>query len=73
LTNPILQPWAREELRKLNEACAGRSAALFARVELLAHGVPGFLLYVVNPVFFLQTPREVVMIATDDIMVRHVI
>ena len=35
-------------------------------------GVPGFLLYVVNPVFFLQTPKEVVMIATDDIMVRHV-
>jgi len=26
----------------------------------------------VNPVFFLQTPKEVVMIATDDIQVRHV-
>ena len=72
LTNPILQPWAREELRKLNErVLAGRP--LYSRESsCLPMGVPGFLLYVVNPVFFLQTPREVVIIATDDIMVRHV-
>ena len=72
LTNPILQPWAREELRKLNErVLAGRP--LYSRESsCLPMGVPGFLLYVVNPVFFLETPREVVMIATDDIQVRHV-
>ena len=35
-------------------------------------GVPGFLLYVVNPVFFLQTPKEVVLLATSDHMVRHI-
>jgi len=72
LTNPILQPWAREELRKLNErVLAGRP--LYSRESsCLPMGVPGFLLYVVNPVFFLQTPKEVVMIATDDIQVRHV-
>ena len=72
LTNPSLQPWAREDLRKLNErVLAGRP--LYSRESsCLPMGVPGFLLYVVNPVFFLQTPREVVMIATDDIQVRHV-
>ena len=72
LSNPILQPWAREELRKLNErVLAGRP--LYSRESsCLPMGVPGFLLYVVNPVYFLQTPREVVMMATDDIQVRHV-
>ena len=35
-------------------------------------GVPGFLLYPVFPVFFLQTPKEVVMIWAEDHQVRHI-
>ena len=60
LTNPILQPWAREELRKLNErVLAGRP--LYSRQSSCwPMGVPGFLLYVVNPVYFLQTEKQVV-------------
>ena len=72
LSNSILQPWAREELRKLNErVLAGRP--LFSRQSSCwPMGVPGFLLYVVNPIYFLQMPEEVVIIATSDHMVRHV-
>jgi hypothetical protein len=72
LSNPILQPWAREELRKLNErVLAGRP--LYSRQSSCwPMGVPGFLLYVVNPVFFLQTEKEVVLLATSDHMVRHI-
>jgi hypothetical protein len=72
LSNPILQPWAREELRKLNDrVLAGRP--LYSRQSSCwPMGVPGFLLYVVNPVFFLQTPKEVVLTATSDHMVRHI-
>jgi hypothetical protein len=72
LSNPILQPWVRDELRKLNErVLAGRP--LYSRQSSCwPTGVPGFLFYVVNPVFFLQTPKEVVIIATSDHMVRHV-
>ena len=72
LSNPILQPWAREELRKLNErVLAGRP--LYSRQSSCwPMGVPGFLLYVVNPVYFLQTPKEVTLIATSDHMVRHI-
>jgi hypothetical protein len=35
-------------------------------------GVPGFLLYPVFPIYFLQTPNEVVMIWEEDHMFRHV-
>ena len=35
-------------------------------------GGPGFLLYVDNPVYFLQTEKQVTLIATSDHMVRHI-
>jgi len=72
LSNPILQPWAREELRKLNErVLAGRP--LYSRQSSCwPMGTPGFLLYVVNPIYFLQRPEEVTIIATSDHMARHV-
>src|ERR1700719_3170937 len=72
LGNPILQPWTREELRKVNER-ALTSVVMFTRKERCwPIGVPGFLLYPVTPVYFLQTPREVVMIWEEDHMARHV-
>jgi hypothetical protein len=72
LSNPILQPWARDELKTLNDrVLAGRP--LYSRQSSCwPMGVPGFLLYVVNPVFFLQTPQKVVLTATSDHMVRHI-
>ena len=72
LTNPILQPWAREELRKLNERVLSGRPLYSRQSSCWPMGVPGFLLYVVNPLFFLQTPKEVVIIAQSDHMVRHV-
>jgi hypothetical protein len=72
LSNPILQPWTREELRKVN-ARALTSIVMFTRKERCwPIGVPGFLLYPVTPVYFLQTPSEVVMIWEEDHMARHV-
>jgi hypothetical protein len=72
LSNPILQPWAREELRKVNER-ALTAIVMFTRKERCwPIGVPGFLLYPVTPVYFLQAPQEVVMIWEEDHMARHV-
>jgi hypothetical protein len=72
LSNPILQPWAREPLRKLNErVLAGRP--LYSRQSSCwPLGVPEFHLYPVTPTFFIQTPKMVLMIAQEDHMVRHV-
>jgi hypothetical protein len=72
LSNPMLQPWAREELKKLNERVLSGRPLFSRQSSCWPMGVPGFLLYVVNPVYVLQRPDEVVLIATSDHMVRHI-
>jgi len=72
LSNPILQPWAREELRKANERALSGKPAYTPKERCWPIGVPGFLLYPVFPVYFLQTPNEVTMIWAEDHQVRRI-
>jgi hypothetical protein len=72
LTNPILQPWVREELRKLNERVLTGRPLYSRQTSCWPTGIPTFLLYVVNPVFFLQRPEEVTILAQSDHMIRHI-
>ena len=72
LTNPILQPWAKEELRKANERALSGKTVFTPKERCWPIGVPGFVLYPALPVYFLQTPKEVVMIWEQDHQVRHV-
>jgi hypothetical protein len=72
LSNPILQPWTREELRKVNQRVLAGEAVFTPKERCWPIGVPGWLLYPVTPVYFLQTPKEVVLIWQEDHMVRHV-
>jgi hypothetical protein len=71
-SNPILQPWAAESLRKTNERALSGRTIFTPKERCWPIGVPGFLLYPALPVYFLQTPREVVMIWAQDHQVRHV-
>ena len=72
LSNPILQPWVKEELRKRNERILAGKPAYTRPASCWPIGVPGFALYPVYPVYFIQTPKEVVMIWSEDHQVRHV-
>jgi hypothetical protein len=72
LSNPILQPWTREALRKVNERALTEIMLWTPKERCWPIGVPGWLLYPVRPVRFLQTPAQVVMIWEEDHMVRHV-
>jgi hypothetical protein len=72
LSNPILQPWTREELRKVNDRALTATVMFTRKERCWPIGVPGFLLYPVTPVYFVQTAREVVMIWEEDHMARHV-
>lgn len=72
LSNPILQPWAKEELRKLNERALTQMMLLTPKERCWPIGVPGWMLYPVTPVYFLQTAKEVVLIWQEDHMVRHI-
>jgi hypothetical protein len=72
LNNPILQPWAREELRKANERSLSGKIISIPKERCWPAGVPAFLLYPATPVYFIQTPKEVVMIWMQDHQMRHV-
>jgi hypothetical protein len=72
LNSPILQPWAREKMRPYNERVLAGKPAYSRQASCWPIGVPAFLLYPVQPVYFLQTPKEVVMIWQADHEVRHV-
>jgi hypothetical protein len=72
LTNPILQPWVREQMRKANEEVLAGKVGFTARTRCWPHGVPGFLLYPVHPIFFIQTPKQVAMTWGQDFQLRRV-
>jgi hypothetical protein len=72
LSNPILQPWAREELRKANERALSGKIVTLLKERCMPVGVPAFLLLPATPVYFLQTPEKVTMIWQQDRQVRNV-
>jgi hypothetical protein len=72
LNNPILQPWAREALRKRNERILSGGTGFSRQASCWPIGVPGFLLHGVQPVYFIQTTKEVIMVWQEDHQIRHV-
>jgi len=72
VTNPILKPWAADRMRKANDEVLAGKVGFTARSRCWPHGVPGFLLYPVHPIFFIQTPKQVLMIWGQDSQLRRV-
>ena len=73
LTNPILKPWAIERMKKANDDAAAGREAFEARASCRPGGVPGFLVMGrVNPLYFVQTPNQVVMINEGGPEVRRI-
>jgi hypothetical protein len=72
LSNPILQPWAREELKKNNDRILAGGTGYTRQVSCWPMGVPAFLLYPAQPLYIVQSPKEVVLIAQMNSQVRHV-
>lgn len=72
--DPILKPWAQEQIQKSNEELlSGRRQVPFtAQSRCWPGGVPGQLLYPFEPVYFIQTLKEVWMIWQRDHVVRRV-
>ena len=72
--DPVLKPWAAAQMQASNdEALKGERAVPFAaQARCYPGGVPGQLLYPFEPVYFIQTPKEVWMIWQRDHMVRRV-
>ena len=70
LSNPILQPWVREHLRRVNERSLSGKVVSIPKERCWPVGVPAFLLLPATPVYFLQTPKQVSMIWMQDHQVR---
>jgi len=70
--NPNLMQWASDELKKDN-ARQDRGFAMWSRsARCWAQGVPVFLINPARPTYFIQTPKEVLMVWRGDNQVRHV-
>ena len=72
LNSPILQPWAREELRKRNEEVLGGKPGYTRQVSCWPHGVPAHLLHPIQPVYFIQTAKQVFITWQRDHQIRRI-
>jgi hypothetical protein len=73
LSNPILQPWAREEMKKANDEVLAGKVPFRPRERCYPASVPGFVVYtLVMPFYFLQTEKEVTIVNQGGPEVRHV-
>jgi hypothetical protein len=70
--NPNLKPWAAERMKKENAAVLAGKIAFTARSSCTPAGVPGFSSYIVEPVFFIQSPNEVLIIYAGNQEIRRV-
>jgi hypothetical protein len=72
LSNPILQPWAREALKQVNDHVAAGGGGFTPQVSCELYGVPSYLLHPAQPIYFIQTPKKVVMIWPPNQEVRQI-
>jgi hypothetical protein len=63
LSNPILQPWAVEQMRKANEEVLAGKIPFRPRERCYPAGVPGFVVYTLaEPTYIFQTAKQVTMV-----------
>ena len=73
LSNPILKPFAIETLRKANALVLSGGHPFIPRERCWPGGMPSFLLYPIQPLYFIQTPKEVLLILQYDHQIRRVL
>jgi hypothetical protein len=72
LNNPNLKPWVVEELKKANNKVLAGGIGPTPRWSCLPGGVPGFTLFVIEPVYIVQGTKEVLLIYSGNHEIRHV-
>jgi len=73
LTNPNVKPWAKEVMKRENERVLAGGIGFTPRSSCMPAGVPAFMLFpVVEPIFFVQSSKEVLMIFAGDAQIRHI-
>jgi hypothetical protein len=72
--DPVLKPWAAAAMKATSDAVlSGKMSLPFtAQSRCYPGGVPGQLLYPIEPMYFPQSPKQVWMIWQRDHMVRRI-
>jgi hypothetical protein len=68
----VLKPWVVERMKKDNAEVLAGKFAFTPHSFCMPAGVPGFHLYGFQPLYFVQTPKQVIMIYSNDQQVRRV-
>jgi len=72
LANPNIKPWAKEVMRRENAKVLAGGIGYTARSSCMPAGVPGFMMFIVEPIFFVQSAKEVLMIHSGNEEVRRI-
>ena len=73
LSNPNLKPWVKERMKKDNDEVLAGKIAYTARSSCKPAGIPAFMAFGgANPLYFIQTPKQVWLIFSGDQQVRRV-
>jgi hypothetical protein len=70
--NPNLKPWAQELMRKYNQDVLQGHRAFSSQSRCWPGGTPGQLLFPAEPIYFVQTPKEVWIIWQRQQEVRRI-
>jgi hypothetical protein len=68
----VLKPWVVDRMKKDNAEVLAGKFAFTPHSFCMPAGVPGFHLYGFQPLYFVQSPKEVIMIYSNDQQVRRV-
>ena len=68
----VLKPWVVERMKKDNAEVLAGKYAFTPHSFCMPAGVPGFHLYGFQPLYFIQTPKQVIMIYSNDQQARRV-
>jgi hypothetical protein len=73
LTNPILKPWVIDKMKKANDDVMAGKVPYIARERCWPAGVPALNIYTRGqPIYFIQTPKEVLIVNELNTQIRHV-
>jgi hypothetical protein len=57
--SPILLAWARDAVKRANDEVLGGKTGFEAMSTCWPAGVPGIMLFTAEPIYFVQTPKEI--------------
>jgi hypothetical protein len=73
LANPNLKPSAKAVMKRENDKVLAGGIGYTPRSSCMPAGVPAFMLFpVVEPIYFLQTPKQVTIVFSGDAQVRRI-